>query len=94
MTYRDRLPQLDGTVFLTDGGLETVLVFHEGLELPLFAAFDLLKDDAGTELLRSYYETYVAHVRTHHPERTPMSCEEFTQQRLADKYSRPGSRCC
>src|SRR5687768_8048411 len=30
MKYRDRLPQLDSDLFLTDGGLETVLVFHEG----------------------------------------------------------------
>ena len=57
---RIRLAQLDGRLFLTDGGIETVLIFHEGLELPAFAAFDLLKDDAGTEALRRYYEPYVA----------------------------------
>jgi S-methylmethionine-dependent homocysteine/selenocysteine methylase len=56
--YRDRLPQLDGGLFLTDGGIETVLIYHHGLELPLFAAFDLLKDDAGTEQLRLYYAPY------------------------------------
>jgi homocysteine S-methyltransferase len=28
--YRERLPQLDGGLFLSDGGLETTLVFHEG----------------------------------------------------------------
>ena len=44
---------------MTDGGIETVLIFHEGLDLPLFAAFDLLKDDAGTAALRSYYRPYV-----------------------------------
>ena len=55
MRYRDHLPQLDdGRLFLTDGGIETVLIFHEGLELPLFAAFDLLKDEAGAEMLRRY----------------------------------------
>ena len=59
MKYRDRLPQLDGDLFLTDGGIETVLIFHEGVDLPMLAAFDLLKDDAGTEQLRSYYEPYV-----------------------------------
>ena len=42
-TYRNDLPQLSGDLFLTDGGLETTLIFHEGLELPYFAAFDLLK---------------------------------------------------
>jgi len=34
-------------VFLTDSGLETTLIFHDGLELPYFAAFDLLKSDEG-----------------------------------------------
>jgi S-methylmethionine-dependent homocysteine/selenocysteine methylase len=58
MSYRDHLPQLDGGLFLTDGGLETTLIFHQGLDLPLFAAFDLLKDDEGTQALRRYFETY------------------------------------
>ena len=53
--YRDRLPQLEGGLFITDGGLETTLIYHQGLELPAFAAFDLLKDDEGTEELRRYY---------------------------------------
>jgi S-methylmethionine-dependent homocysteine/selenocysteine methylase len=54
------LPQLENGLFLTDGGIETVLIFHDGFELPLFAAFDLLKDDAGTDALRRYYAPYVA----------------------------------
>ena len=58
MKYREHLPQLDGGLFLTDGGIETTLIFHEGLELPAFAAFDLLKDDDGTEALRRYFEPY------------------------------------
>ena len=53
--YRNRLPQLAGGPFLTDGGLETTLVFHDGIDLPHFAAFDLLKDEAGTATLRDYY---------------------------------------
>jgi homocysteine S-methyltransferase len=56
--YRQHLPQLDGALFLTDGGLETTLIFHDGLDLPHFAAFDLLKDEAGIETLRRYYERY------------------------------------
>jgi homocysteine S-methyltransferase len=56
--YRERLPQLDGGLFVTDGGIETTLIYHHGLELPAFAAFDLLKDDAGTEQLRRYYAPY------------------------------------
>jgi S-methylmethionine-dependent homocysteine/selenocysteine methylase len=65
MSHRDHLPQLDGELFLTDGGIETTLIFHEGIELPLFAAFDLLKDDEGTEALRRYYEPYVELAREH-----------------------------
>jgi S-methylmethionine-dependent homocysteine/selenocysteine methylase len=60
MSHRQHLPQLDGGLFLTDGGIETTLIFHEGLDLPAFAAFDLLKDEQGTEALRRYYEPYVA----------------------------------
>jgi len=56
--YRHRLPQLRNTLFLTDGGLETTLVFHEQVELPYFAAFDLLRSASGTERLRRYFETY------------------------------------
>jgi homocysteine S-methyltransferase len=63
--YRERLPQLDGGVFLTDGGIETTLIFHHGLELPAFAAFDLLKDDEGTDELRRYYEPYARLAREH-----------------------------
>lgn len=58
--YRSRLPQLSGEVFLTDGGIETTLIFHEGLELPFFAAFDLLKHSAGESALQKYFRTYAA----------------------------------
>ena len=40
------------------------------------------------------YDIYLAHLREHHPEAKPLTREEFTNQRLLDKYSRPGSRCC
>jgi S-methylmethionine-dependent homocysteine/selenocysteine methylase len=58
VSYRDRLPQLEGGLFLTDGGIETVLIFHEGFDLPEFAAFDLLKDEESTEVLRRYYAPF------------------------------------
>jgi len=58
--YRDHLPQLDGGTFLTDGGLETTLIFHDKLDLPYFAAFYLMKDGAGIEALRRYYATYAS----------------------------------
>ncbi len=56
--YRNNLPQLNGHLFLADGGQETTLIFHEGCELPYFAAFHLLKDAAGMEALRRYYTSY------------------------------------
>ena len=63
-TYRDRLPQLQADKpFLTDGGIETTLIFHDGLDLPLFAAFHLLKDEAGRAALRRYYARYAAFAR-------------------------------
>lgn len=58
--YRHSLPQLSGRRFLTDGGLETTLVFHDGIDLPFFAAFDLLKSEEGRERLRRYYARYAA----------------------------------
>ena len=53
------LPQLAGGLFLSDGGLETTLVYLEGVELPYFAASVLLNDDAGRERLRRYYRPYL-----------------------------------
>lgn len=50
----DRVP-----LFLTDGGLETTLVFHDGYELPEFAAFPLLDTAAGREHLMAYFEDYI-----------------------------------
>ena len=40
------------------------------------------------------YESYVAHVRTHHPGQEPMSERDFSRERLAARYSQPGNRCC
>src|SRR5687767_15187360 len=58
--YRSQLPQLSGDLFVTDGGIETTLIFHEGLELPFFAAFDLLRHAAGESALVKYFRTYAA----------------------------------
>ena len=53
------LPQLAGGLFLSDGGLETTLVFLEGVDLPHFAAFVLLRNEPGRERLRRYYRPYL-----------------------------------
>ena len=54
-TYRNSLPQLSRKLFLTDGGLETTLVFHDRVELPYFAAFDQMTSPEGRGRLRDYY---------------------------------------
>src|SRR5262245_30809132 len=56
--YRKSLPQLGGALFLTDGGIETTLIFHDGLDLPHFSAFHLLKDEPGSAALRRYFTRY------------------------------------
>jgi homocysteine S-methyltransferase len=63
--YRYDLPQLQDRLFMTDGGLETTLVFHKGIDLPHFAAFDLLKDDEGTEVLHRELTRYTEVARAH-----------------------------
>jgi S-methylmethionine-dependent homocysteine/selenocysteine methylase len=44
---------------LTDAGLETVLVFDEGIDLPQFAAFPLVDSEDGRAALRRYYEPFL-----------------------------------
>jgi len=57
--YRGNLPQLAGKRCLTDGGMESTLVFHEGIELPCFAAFDVLARPGGEETIRRYMLRYI-----------------------------------
>ena len=57
-SYRTSLPQLGGDFFLTDGGIETTLIFLDGQELPHFAAFHLFRTAEGEEVLRRYFRTY------------------------------------
>lgn len=63
--YRKHLPQLKDQLFMTDGGLETTLIYHEGIDLPFFAAFDLLKNEFGLEVLRRYFVRYTELARSH-----------------------------
>jgi homocysteine S-methyltransferase len=52
-------------LILTDGGLETTLLFHEGVELPHFAAFPLLDSPDGREVLRRYFAPFFDLAREH-----------------------------
>ena len=58
-SFRARLPQLGGGLFLTDGGIETVLIFDRGLSLPHFAAYALLETPGGRAALKAYYRDYL-----------------------------------
>ena len=52
-----RLPDT-GAGWVTDGGLETDLIFHRGIDLPDFASFPLLDDADGRAVLADYYRAY------------------------------------
>ena len=47
------------STFMTDGGLETDLIFNHGIDLPEFAAFDLLKNQEGKQILAKYFQDYL-----------------------------------
>jgi S-methylmethionine-dependent homocysteine/selenocysteine methylase len=63
--YRNSLPQLEGNLFLTDGGLETTLLYRDRLDLPAYAAFDHFRSVQGREALRRYYRSYAEVARRH-----------------------------
>jgi S-methylmethionine-dependent homocysteine/selenocysteine methylase len=54
------LPHLSDRLYLTDGGLETSLIYLDGLTLPYFAAFHLLRDPEGRKAIERYYERFAA----------------------------------
>lgn len=53
------LPHLSGGLFLGDGGIETTLIYLDGIDLPEFASFVLLRDNEGRNRLRRYFEPYL-----------------------------------
>jgi homocysteine S-methyltransferase len=56
--YRKNLPQLQDGLFLTDSGLETTLIFQDGIELNHFASFELLKTENGRKRLLDYFREH------------------------------------
>lgn len=62
--YRTHLPQLDDRLFIADSGMETTLIFHDGIDLPCFASFVLLDDDAGRARLRDYFARHIEIARS------------------------------
>lgn len=72
---------------LTDGGLETSLIFHQGLDLPFFAAFPLVENDEGRAALRTYWEPYLTWVRERG---VPFALDSATWRANPDWASRLG----
>lgn len=92
--YRNALPQLGQRMFITDGGIETTLIFHDGLTLPDFAAFDLFARPDGEAPLLRYFDGYARLAREHG---TGLVLESATWRASADwgirlGYTRAGLR--
>lgn len=56
--YRHRIAPLFNRPVVTDAGLETWLVFQQGIELRHFAAYELLGTPGGLECLRRWYRRF------------------------------------
>ncbi len=65
MTTRTKLPHQTDRLFISDGGLETTLIFHRGIELPAFSAIAMIASDAGRRVLREYFDDYFQVARRH-----------------------------
>ncbi|HCS53930.1 MAG TPA: homocysteine S-methyltransferase [Planctomycetaceae bacterium] len=67
--------------FLTDGGMETTLIFQEGIELPHFASITLMQTEQGREVLRDYFRSYLKLAETY---QTGFVLESVTWRASAD----------
>jgi S-methylmethionine-dependent homocysteine/selenocysteine methylase len=85
--YRHELPQRGGQLFITDGGIETTLIFLEGVDLPHFASFPLLGTPQGLDALYRYFHTYGALARKH---KTGLILETATWRASPDWGARLG----
>ena len=56
---RAALPQLGSDLFLAYVGMETDLIFSEGIDLPGFASYPLLETDKGRKLLERYLQDMI-----------------------------------
>lgn len=83
------LPQLSGRPMVTDGGMETDLIFHHGVDLPLFAAFPLVDSPEGRSLLTAYRirgVRYNASTRSHAELDEAEDLDEGDLGLLADRH--------
>ncbi len=65
MKYRNQLPQLNDKPVITDGGLETTLIFLDEIDLPGFAAIHMLTSKERREHLERYFEQYIRLAQAH-----------------------------
>lgn len=87
MTVERILPHNSNRLFVTDGGQETTLIFHEGFDLPEFASFVLLKEEKGREALRRYFREYMKIARE---VEAPLILETVTWRSSPDWSSKLG----
>ncbi len=59
------LPHESTRLYLTDGGIETWLMYKKGFELPHFCSFHLLDQPAGREALQQYYREFALVAKKH-----------------------------
>jgi len=59
MRYRDHQEVPDDKIFLTDGGLETVLVFEKGIDLPEITALTFFQKEGSEKVFRDYLVPYI-----------------------------------
>ena len=64
--YGHNLPQLNGKKFLTDGGLETTLIYHHGIDLPHFASFPMILNPNEWNILKNYFISYIEISKRNH----------------------------
>ena len=53
--YRENLPQLGTDIFACYVGMDTELLYRDGIDLPGFASYPLLLNPEHKNLLRNYY---------------------------------------
>lgn len=53
--YRNNLPQFGSDIFACYIGMDTEILFRDGIDLPGFASYPLLLNPAHRSLIRSYY---------------------------------------
>ena len=76
---RTKLPQME-SLFLTDGGMETDMIFNRGIGLPCFAAITLRQTDEGRP--RSMPITGATSNRPEQPRRLILASSSWRAARL------------